>query len=186
MGSPPEVKASKAELMNAQIGKQRQDFYRAPGSYRDMAKVEFEDAGTEDVKMLAMGRAAADSAQNLASMKYDPTNPNLNMPSQIAAQRGAKLNEAIAASTSFQNKRLAGGIATAQQQGAVDAQATNLLASLNSQAAIKQAQAQQKMNETVMSGLGSLTGYGVGKMADRAEAAGNKDSLWITLRDKYS
>ena len=186
--SEPDIKQSKAEKINADIGFQKKKFFAK--NYDPLNLMEFDDASSAKIEKAMTGRAAADSMQALTqNLAFNPNRNTTNMAMDGAANLNraylANVNAAQKQAKQFQNKREAGALGVATGQSADNSRSMALLARLGASEAISGAKADQIMQAGIMQGGAALAGNIITDKAHAFRESNPGEDNWATRMSDF-
>lgn len=181
--STPDVKQSKAEKINADIGFQKKKFFAQNYDYMNVDT--FEDAMTGKTGKILAGRASADTFQQLTrNMAFNPnkntTNLGLTGAADMALAYNTQLGKANQQATAIQNQRAGAALGVATGQEADTSKTMSLLSNLGASTAIADARNKQMVNMGIIQGGTTLGGNIIGSQADKFRAENPNQSNWAT------
>ena len=184
--SEPDIKQSRAEKINADIGFQKKRFFAK--NYDPLNVKEFEDAYSNKIKSTLEDRSSADTMQTLTgNLQFNPsqntTNLGLTGASDLSKGYQTSLLDAGTKASAFQNQRLSSALGVATGQSADTSKSLALLSNLGASQAVADAKAKQLVNMGIIQGGTAAAGNIINTQADKAAAAGQEN--WATKLQSF-
>lgn len=146
---PSEHERALAEKGAYQAAKHRQ-------VYDPLAHMEYQDALTDDIRNLARARSNADAMQAAGKATFRQVNESGTHGTNLQAALQSGLQKADEGALQIQNKRLATGLQTANQQGADHTSAMSTLATIGAKEAIGKMQRDVEESSAKAAAIGQI------------------------------